>query len=274
MSDLLVGFDSAWTPGNCGALAGALRTESGELQELGLPEVTNFDEAAERIISWQLKHRPVRTVVMLDQPTIVKNATGQRGVENIVASPVSRRYSGVQPAYTGREEMFGANAPVWAFLEQFGGPADPLAPVKSVVHETYPVLSLIALGWIQPDDARPTGRLPKYNPERRATFSIADWRFVCEKLERTLRNYGLKELANWVESLGQKSSPNKQDQDGIDACICLLVAVLVGTPRRCMMIGNLQSGYIVVPHQEDLHAEMSERCRNTARSPTDWIRLL
>lgn len=117
--------------------------------------------------------------MLLDQPTIVTNATGQRPVENLVGSPVSLRYGGMQPANTSRGEMFGNNAPVWPFLARFGGPADPLQPVAGTrVFETYPVLAMIALGWILPD-SRVTGRLPKYNPERRKTFSIADWKHVC-----------------------------------------------------------------------------------------------
>jgi hypothetical protein len=47
------------------------------------------------------------------------------------------------------------------------------------VIETYPVLTMIALGWTIPDsDGRLTGRLPKYNPGRKKTFSIKDWQHV------------------------------------------------------------------------------------------------
>jgi hypothetical protein len=52
---------------------------------------------------------------------------------------------------------------------------------ESLVFETYPVLAMIALGWTLPD-SRPTGRLPKYNPQRRQTFSTDDWRHVCSRL--------------------------------------------------------------------------------------------
>ena len=72
---------------------------------------------------------PTATIVLLDQPTIVNNTTGQRPVENIVASAVSLRYGGMQPANTSKEEMFGTKAPMWKFLARFGGPADPLEPI-------------------------------------------------------------------------------------------------------------------------------------------------
>jgi len=75
--------------------------------------------------------------------------------------------------------MFGIDAPVWRFLKRFGGAADPLAPVANTrVFDTYPVLVMIGLNWMMPD-SRYTGRLPKYNPNRKKTFSISDWRYVC-----------------------------------------------------------------------------------------------
>jgi len=116
---------------------------------------------------------------MLDQPTIVVNPAGQRPVENIVGSAISLRYGGMQPANADREEMVGATAPMWPFLTRFGGPADPLAPIAATrVFETYPALVLIAFGWMR-QDSRRAGRLPKYSPERRKTFSISDWQYVC-----------------------------------------------------------------------------------------------
>jgi hypothetical protein len=74
----------------------------------------------------------------------------------------------MQPANTSKKEMFGEDAPIWEFPIRFGGPTHPLEPVgSSLVIETYPVLTMIALGWMLPDMLA-TGRLPKYNPERRA----------------------------------------------------------------------------------------------------------
>src|SRR5258706_12725323 len=117
------------------------------------------------------------TIVFVDQPTIVKNGTGQRPVEQLVGSSVGRRYGGMQPANTGKKEMFGERAPVWEFLNRFGGPGDPRTPATDTrVFETYPVLTMIALGWTLADK-RPAGRLPKYNPKGKA-FSIADWNHV------------------------------------------------------------------------------------------------
>lgn len=188
---LLVGFDSAWTRTNRGALVGVLQRNTAAFQELGPPRLVDFREAEAVILKWQAEWLPTATIVLLDQPTIVKNASGQRPVESLVSSPVSLRYGGVQPANTTRKEMFGDPAPLWSFLTRFGGAADPLEPVANTrVFETYPVLAMIALGCTLPD-SRAAGRLPKYNPERRKTFSNSDWQHVCGLASGAFRERGL-----------------------------------------------------------------------------------
>jgi predicted RNase H-like nuclease len=272
MTTLLVGFDSAWIPTNSGALVGLLRANDGSFQELGSPQVVNYREAEVTILKWQAQQKPSATIVMLDQPTIVKNVAGQRPVENIVASPVSLRYGGMQPANTARKEMFGKDAPVWQFLTKFGGPANPLEPPGGTqVFETYPVLAIIALDWTL-SDSRPAGRLPKYNPERKKTFSISDWRHVCQLTSSAFHDRGLMGVVRWLDDAAQSAAPRKSDQDGLDACICLLAAVYLAELRECLMVGDWDTGYIVVPYGKGLYEELKARCRQTDRTPSMWIR--
>lgn len=273
MTALLVGFDSAWTPTNSGSLVAVLRADDGTLQELGLPQVVNYSKAMHAILQWQARLKPGATLVLLDQPTIVKNAEGQRPVENLVGSPVGLRYGGMQPANTARKEMFGEDAPVWGFLARFGGPADPLEPLAGTrVLETYPVLTMIALGWTLPD-IRPTGRLPKYNPARKKTFSTSDWEYVCGLASKTFRERGLTGVVGWLEDLALSRAPRKSDQDGFDACVCLLAALYLAELRECLMIGNRETGYIVVPYGEELSEELAARCVKTGRLPSSkWVR--
>jgi predicted RNase H-like nuclease len=273
MTTLIVGFDSAWTPTNTGAIAGVLQLEDGTFHEVGLPLSTDYCEAKTVICRWQAEKTPTATIIMLDQPTIVKNAEGQRPVENLVGAPVSLRYGGVQPANTTKKEMFGKDAPVWRFLTQFGGAANPLTPLADTrVFETYPVLALIALGWTLPD-VRATGRLPKYNPDRKKTFSISDWQHVCKLASAALHERGLKEIAAWLDSITLKTFPHKREQDGLDACVCLLVALHFAQQKDCLMVGDLQTGYMVVPHCAQLRAELEARCCKTGRVPSQWVRV-
>ena len=168
--------------------------------------------------------------------------------------------------------MFGENAPIWPFLVRFGGAADPQGtPTATMVIETYPVLFMITLGWMLPDK-RATGRLPKYNPGRRKTFSIADWQHVCKLTSEALGKHGLTALARWIDSLAAIARPQKADQDGLDACVCLLVALSLVGRDECLMVGDQSSGYIVVPHSALLAAELEQRCKTTGRMPSDWVR--
>jgi len=252
---------------------GVLHFDDGTLQDLGIPQIVDYLKAEDVILSWQAKHAPTATIILLDQPTVVTNSSGQRPVENIVASPVSLRYGGIQPANTGRLDMFGVNAPVWPFLNRFGGPANPLEPAAGTqVLETYPVLTVIALGWTLPD-SRASGRLPKYNPQRKKTFSILDWQDVCARLAHAFKEHGLPEIVKWIENVAQKTSPRKYDQDGLDACLCLLVALHLAIEKDCLMVGDLESGYIVVPHGPRLQVELDTRCGKTGKIPSEWVRV-
>ena len=272
MTTLLVGFDSAWTPTNSGALVGVLHFDDGTFQGLGAPRIVDFREAEAVILNWQAKRAPTATIILLDQPTIVMNAAGQRPVENIVGSPVSLRYGGMQPANTAREEMFGKEAPLWTFLTRFGDPADPLEPIADTcVFETYPVLAMIALGWMLPD-SRPAGRLPKYNPVRKKTFLLSDWQYVCGMASGAFRDRGVMEIVRWINHAARNTSPCKSDQDGLDACLCLLVALFLVEGKDCLMVGNRQTGYIVVPYGDGLCEELDARCKRTDRVPSEWVR--
>ena len=272
MTTLLVGFDSAWTPTNSGAIVGVLHLDDGTFQGLGVPQIVDYRDAEDIILKWQAKQAPKATIILLDQPTIVENAAGQRPVENIVGSPVSLRYGGMQPANTAREEMFGKEAPLWPFLTRFGGPADPLESIADTrVFETYPVLAMIALGWMLPD-SRATGRLPKYNPERKKTFSISDWQYVCGMVSVAFSDCGLMDIVRWINHASRNISPFKSDQDGLDACLCLLVALYLVEGKDCPMVGNRPTGYIVVPYGAGLRAELDTRCKRTGRVPSEWVR--
>lgn len=272
MPKLLIGFDSAWTPNNSGAIAAVLHRDDGTFHEIGEPLIANY-RGAERVIArWQAQFPTASTLIMLDQPTIVVNRGSQRPVEGIVAPSVSVRLGGMQPANLSRTEMFGPEAPVWKFLQCFGC-ADPFFPGDTIIYETYPVLTLIALGWTLPHE-RVTGRLPKYNPARTKTFSLADWQHVCALASVAFLSRGLSETAKWLEQAGSKPYPRKPDQDRLDACLCLLTAMHLAEGRDGLFIGDVQTGYIVVPYRQSLFDELAARCRLTGRNPADCVRII
>lgn len=282
MKHILVGFDSAWSATNEGAIA-AVSVVGDQTPELVLPPTTAcFSEARGQID--RLYPNANRLVVFLDQPHIVPNKSGSRPVEKIVSSLVGRRYGGMQSSAaeqpTVRLPMFGVNAPIWDFLRWYGGPADPFHALDStpLVFETYPVLYIIANNWLL-SDRRECGRLPKYNPSRPATFNLNDWRFLCKALSRKADELGLRDLTKWIEQAGQAERPNKILQDKLDAAICLVQAVDWHYSDTYLVIGDTETGYIITKSCAELELELMNRCKVLQRknqemdwNPSYWIK--
>ena len=105
MRNAFVGFDSAWAGKALGAVCFAVFDDK-ELVDYGVPEPVSFDGARELVE--QVRKDAAFTLVAVDQPTMVPNATGMRPVERVAGS-VKR---GVQPANL-RGPMFDGSAPIW-----------------------------------------------------------------------------------------------------------------------------------------------------------------
>ena len=99
--DTFVGFDSAWTdnPKAPGAVA-AVSIQDGTVVSWHPPRLVSFDGALAFIR--EVRSTDGVTLVALDQPTIVANATSMRPVERVAASLISWLGGGVQPSNTGR----------------------------------------------------------------------------------------------------------------------------------------------------------------------------
>ena len=83
---------------------------------------------------------------------------------------------------------------------------------------------------------------------------------------------GLVEIVRWLEDATRKTSPRKSDQDKLDACLCLLVALYLAEQKDCLIVGDRQTGYIVVPYGAKLRTELDARCNKTDRIPSEWVR--
>lgn len=273
MTTLLVGFDSAWTAKNQGGMAAAILNNVGALLELGTPLNVDFDKAGDLIEYWREKYKPAKTLIMIDQPTIVNNKSGQRCVEKIVSSPIGKYLGGVQPANTGKASMFGNGSPICKFMKRFGGPSNPFQENKHrevEIHEVYPALALISLDWIHPPN-KIKDQLPKYNPGNK-NFSICDWQYLCAHLSTILRHHGLSHIPAWIdlESIGS-SKPKKFEQDCLDACICLLIAILAAKKENLLIVGNMNGGYMVTPFSQSLDGLLSNRCTRLGLTPAKFV---
>ena len=245
MREAFVGFDSAWTGKYPGGIVYAT-FEQGHLLDLPDPKPVCFDEAAQIIKRLEGEYQYV--LVAIDQPTLVPNCTGMRPVERVAASLISRLRGGVQPANRGKREMFGPDAPIWRFLEQVGARENPPAAraAKDGLHlmEVFPALALPAL-----EPAIMERRCAaRYNPKNK-NFSLSDWKLVASAVRRHADAMHLKPLSRWASEAAKLPAPKKEDQDRLDAAICLLIALCWRrAPQDCsIVIGDSERGYMVTP---------------------------
>lgn len=256
--DVYIGFDSAWTdnPRAPGAIA-ALSVLDGRSDEFQPPRLASFRQALDFIRS--LQSQSGVTLVALDQPTIVPNGSRMRPVERTAASLVSWMGGGVQPANRGRRGMFCDASPIWRFLDELAADENPedARTARSGLHiiEVFPALALPSL------DLRFFGRLkaPRYNPSRRKTFRLDDWRMVAYAAERRFGELGLLGPAAWCREASSLSSPRKADQDRLDAMLCLYIAIHWRLARRSasIVLGDIKNGYMVLPAEQPVRERLA-----------------
>lgn len=51
----------------------------------------------------------------------------------------------------------------------------------------------------------------------------------------------------------------------------LLVALNLVAGKECLMVGNLDTGYIVAPHDAKLEMELKDRSMLSDRDATQWV---
>jgi predicted RNase H-like nuclease len=268
-----VGFDSAWTdnPKSPGAIT-AVSLRGSDVVAWHPPQLVSFDDALAFI--QHVRAMDGMTIVALDQPTIVVNASGMRPVERVAASLVSWLGGGVQPANTSRVGMFCAAAPVWRFLAALGAVENPeaarTAQAGLFVIEVFPALALASL------QTAFFGRLaaPRYNPARRRTFRVADWAAVASAAADEADQLGVIAPAAWCRSAATLACPTKADQDRLDAVLCALIALRwCRRPRgESLLLGDLATGYMVLPASPDVRTRLTQGARRLC-VPVDGVAL-
>lgn len=257
--ETFVGFDSAWTdnPKAPGAVTALCFGDQGQCV-FHPPRLASFDQALAFID--EISDPAGVTLVALDQPTIVLNATGMRPVERAAASLISWLGGGVQPSNTGKVGMFCATSPIWRFLSKLGAVEDPEAARTArqgrFVMEVFPAIALASF------EHAFFGRLagPRYNPGRGKTFRIDHWAQVAQAAASQADASGCGELASWCRETARIARPRKADQDRLDAALCLLIALhwRRGPRDASMLLGDLHTGYMVLPASDQVRARLSE----------------
>lgn len=253
----VVGFDSAWTdnPKAPGAIC-VIRLDDDGAHLYLAPRLASFAEALD-VIRRECNDAQ-KCVVALDQPTIVPNLTGSRPVDKVAGSLISWIGGGVQPASRSKKGMFDDAAPIWRFKQALGAIEDPelarTASSGTFLLEVFPALALAAI------ENAFCSRLaaPKYNPANRKRFRINDWQAVAEAVRRFGMLNSLRHLDEWCSVAASSETPRKADQDKLDALLCGLVGLhwLVASRDQSVIIGDLESGYMIAPALEGVHSRL------------------
>lgn len=250
----IIGFDSAWTDKARGAVCSLVIAKDGAVS-FKPPRHAFFDEA----LAFINTERSMcdACLVALDQPTIVRNATGSRPVDRVAASLISFIGGGVQPANRSKKGIFDSGAPIWHFLEGLRAMEDPELSRTSesdlFIIEVFPALALPAL------EPKFYGRFkaPKYNPANRRKFRQRDWLDVIETVARYARAVPIEGIEIWTQEIKRETTeirpPSKADQDRLDAVLCGLIGYhWRAKPRQdSIMIGDLTCGYMIAPKDAD-----------------------
>ncbi len=181
--DIYIGFDSAWTDNqNAPGAICAVGIEGGVLVQFHAPELASFDKAL--IFIRNVRSNNGKTLIAIDQPTVIPNLTGCRPVDRVLASVIGWLGGGVQPASQEKKAMFGDGAPIRSFiknLENLSKLTEPkdlqeseqarVASEGLYLMEVYPALALASLG-----GGLFMRRLggPKYNPKNK-NYCKHDW---------------------------------------------------------------------------------------------------
>lgn len=252
MRNTFVGFDSAWADKAPGAVCFAAFDDD-RLADWQLPEPAHFADVLE--VVERCRTEASYTLVAVDQPTMVPNATGMRPVERVAGSVKT----GVQPAYLNKP-LFGHSAPIWTFLDALSPSEDPCEAqnAESGLHliEVFPALALAGLF----GDRR--CRLPlalHYNPGNPAKFSMEDWRLVADCTRSHSRKLNLGPFVDWAARQADNPNPSKADQDCLDALICLVIALKWRRRHPDTAVLGDWRGHMVTPLSAEAKARIDKK---------------
>lgn len=262
---IIFGFDSAWADNQPGAICAITYDETSKCQ-LHEPRLVFFSQALDYISCKEKSGTYDLSLIALDQSLFVNNLTGMRPVEKIAGSPIGWAGGGVQPSNKSRQGMFDDNAPIWAFQKslkekKYKLDLDDVLSIKKSksgksVIEVFPALALLGLS----EKFFTRYGAPKYNPEKKRKFKKEDWISVCDLLAKKSNDLELIQLSKWAETAGKIPEPKKEDQDKLDAAICALIGLIwIACDESCsMMIGNMQTGYMITPVIEKMRIRLEE----------------
>ncbi|MGB3204815.1 MAG: DUF429 domain-containing protein [Crinalium sp.] len=247
-----IGIDFGWVSGASGLCC--LEWRNNQLEILNLDRQQSNADILDWLETWILPDEP--GIIAVDAPTLIPNATGMRLPDKLSHKYFGKYHAGCYPAslarsYAQKTVQFGLELELRGFVH-----APIIEPQKLQRYqiEVYPHAAMVNLFNLE--------RILKYKKGKLAERQI-ELKKLCRYILEILPNYqpSLALSPSFVSSLYLCDSLSskfpstgatlKALEDQLDALICAYIAAhwwYWGIERN-LVLGNLESGYIVVPKQ-------------------------
>lgn len=249
MTATFIGIDLAWSVEKNNTGVAVLR---GDKSGAGLVESAAGVTSMSGVVGFVEKHAIDTTVIAIDAPLIVKNRTGSRPCERLVGERFGKFHASCHSSNLARNPN-PAGVRLVSELGALGFKHD-LDLTKANgrdgrwLFEVYPHPAMVVLFELEQIIKYKKGRVA----ERRA--GLRQLRKHLQAL--TARAPGLKESPRLQALLGKdperlRGRDLKYHEDSLDALFCAYLAYYCWCwgEERNEMIGDLETGYIVVPKQ-------------------------
>lgn len=254
-----IGIDLAFSSKNNSGVSILSGTQHGDLRDLGYIKsrlCKTYEEIAEFILPYLI---PGCSVVAVDAPLVVPNATGMRPCEREVARTYGNRQCAAYPAHQGN--MAGTRGPnLLAYLESIGVPvvANPVVDrARPVVHfmETYPHAAHLEMFCL------PT--VWKYKKKGRRSWAscrselVAYWKqigslmpgVVAQVLRMSETDALGQRLADWTTAIREDGQPPevigkryKEFEDLTDGLFCAYIAAHIDAGKPAILFSPAGHG--------------------------------
>ena len=243
MTDRLMGIDLAWSPHRnaSGIAVGSIRGDRLSVESVN-SAVYDLDALLGRI-------RDVDGLrgIAIDAPLIINNPSGRRPCENQLAAVYSRRWAAPHTSnlglYPDAASVRLSNALLDDGFAHLGGSGTGKWQVECYPHpaivEIFGLEKRLAykkgpVGERRDGQVRLAGLLKSLRNDPRLSLDVTEFGIVDEAFILSLTGKALK-----------------QNEDALDAIVCLYIAGLCEVDANIQVFGDTDSGYIVVPSSED-----------------------
>tara|TARA_R110002110_G_scaffold205066_7_gene417063 strand:- start:196040 stop:196780 length:741 start_codon:yes stop_codon:yes gene_type:complete len=245
MSDVLAGVDLAWAPQKNGSAIALGELHEGNLSLTALHTGVIGLETVQNLLQQQTDLQGLA----IDAPLIINNTHGARNCEQQLNAIYRSRWAGCHPSnlslYPNAGSVTLAEHLQDHAFEHLGKPGEQKWQL-----ECYPHPSLIELFSL-------TQRLAykKGNVEQRKAGQAQLATHICTLQKNTRLSLTLAPVYDdifnpqYIHSL--RGQALKNNEDALDAVICLYIAGLYAVGQPMQVFGETRSGYIVVPAASD-----------------------